>query len=57
MLFIFSISLFGTIIAEVNEVLLELRSKSKGLDKILESYLAVHPRSATLKTEYLSPDF
>ena len=39
-----AISLFGTIIAEVNEILMFLRIKSKGLDKVLESYLAIHPR-------------
>lgn len=43
-LFIFAASLFGTIMAEVNEVLLLLRSKGKGLEKILEAYLAVKPR-------------
>ena len=44
MLFLYSASLFGTIVAETNEVLLMMRSKGKGLEKILESYLAVKPR-------------
>jgi hypothetical protein len=39
-----SVSLFGTIIAEVNEVLMHMRTKTKGLEKVLESYLEVHPR-------------
>ena len=47
-LFLFSASLFGTIIAEVNEVLLLMRSKSKGLEKILEAYLSIKPRHAAL---------
>lgn len=45
-LFFCSVSLFGTIIAEVNEILMLMRTKSKGLDKILESYLAIQPKWA-----------
>ena len=43
-LFLAAISLFGTIIAELNEVLMNLRARTKGLDKILEAYLAMNPR-------------
>ncbi len=43
-LFLAAVSLFGTIIAELNEILHQLRTKSKGLDKILEAYLDIYPR-------------
>ena len=42
-LFLVSVSLFGTIIAEVNEIILHLQSKSKGLENVLESYVAIQP--------------
>ena len=44
-LFLSAASLFGTIIAQVNEIVADLTTKKKDLDKILEAYLSVHPRS------------
>ena len=43
-LFLAAVSLFGTIIAELNEIIHQLRIKSKGLDEILEAYLDICPR-------------
>ena len=37
-------SLFGTIVAQVNEIVGDLTTKKKDLDKILESYLVLNPR-------------
>jgi hypothetical protein len=49
-----AISLFGTIIAELNEVLIHMRTKTKGLEKILESYLVVQPRlMSILKKKFI----
>ncbi len=45
-LFLCAASLFGTIIAQVNEIVADLTTKKKDLDRILESYLALNPRSA-----------
>jgi hypothetical protein len=43
-LFVVAASLFGTIIAEVNEILAQVTKKKAELDKIFNSYLAIHPR-------------
>jgi hypothetical protein len=43
-LFLFAASLFGTIIAEINEIVAHVTTKKKDLDAILESYLSVRPR-------------
>ncbi len=43
-LFLSAASLFGTIIAQVNEIVADLTTKKKDLDKILESYLNLNPR-------------
>ena len=43
-LFLCAASLFGTIIAQVNEIVADLTTKKKDLDKILESYLTLNPR-------------
>jgi hypothetical protein len=43
-LFMAAVSLFGTIIAEVNEIVRQITMKKKDLEKILESYQSVHPR-------------
>jgi hypothetical protein len=45
-LFLCAASLFGTIIAQVNEIVADLTTKKKELDLILEAYLALNPRSA-----------
>jgi hypothetical protein len=42
-LFLCAASLFGTIIAQVNEIVASLTTKKKVLDSILETYLAIHP--------------
>ena len=44
-LFLFSASLFGTLISQVNEIVAQHTNKSKEIDKILEAYLEVQPRS------------
>ena len=44
-LFLCAASLFGTIIAQVNEIVAHLTTKKKDLDEIFESYLSVRPRS------------
>jgi hypothetical protein len=44
-LFLCAASLFGTIIAQVNEIVADLTTKKKDLDKILEAYLTLTPRS------------
>jgi hypothetical protein len=46
-LFLSAASLFGTIIAQVNEIVADLTTKKKDLDSILENYLSVNPRSNT----------
>jgi hypothetical protein len=43
-LFLCAASLFGTIIAQVNEIVAQMTIKKKDLDKILEIYLSVRPR-------------
>ncbi len=43
-LFMCAASLFGTIVAQVNEIVGELTTKKKDLDKILEAYLVLNPR-------------
>ena len=43
-LFMVAVSLFGTIIAEVNEIVRQITLKKKDLEKILETYQSVHPR-------------
>ncbi len=43
-LFLFAASLFGTIVAQVNEIVAQLTTKKKDLDYILEAYLVIHPR-------------
>jgi hypothetical protein len=43
-LFLCAASLFGTIIAQVNEIVADLTTKKKDLDRILESYLTLNPR-------------
>jgi hypothetical protein len=43
-LFLCAASLFGTIIAQVNEIVADLTTKKKDLDRILEAYLVLNPR-------------
>ena len=43
-LFLGAASLFGTIIAQINEIVATLTTKKKDLDEILEGYLAIRPR-------------
>jgi hypothetical protein len=43
-LFLSAASLFGTIIAQVNEIVAQMTTKKKDLDVILEAYLSVRPR-------------
>ena len=43
-LFLGSASLFGSIIAQINEIVKDITTKKKDLDEILEGYLAVRPR-------------
>ena len=40
-LFLCAASLFGTIIAQVNEIVADLTTKKKDLDRVLEIYLAL----------------
>ena len=47
-LFLCAASLFGTIIAQVNEIVAHLTTKKKDLDEIFEGYLSVRPRQAFL---------
>jgi hypothetical protein len=39
-----AVSLFGTIIAEVNEIVRQITLRKKDLEKLLETYQSVHPR-------------
>ena len=55
-LFLFAASLFGAIIAEVNEIVVQFTMESKGLDRILESYLTIHPRQEPQSASYLVID-
>ncbi len=48
-LFLSAASLFGTIIAQVNEIVAQMTTKKKDLDAILEAYLSVRPRWAGAK--------
>ncbi len=43
-LFLYSASLFGTLISQVNEIVAAHASMFKELDAILEAYLAIQPR-------------
>jgi hypothetical protein len=43
-LFLCAASLFGTIIAQVNEIVAQMTTKKKDLDTILEAYLVLNPR-------------
>ncbi len=43
-LFISAASLFGTIIAQVNEIVSELTTKKKDLEHIMDTYLHLNPR-------------
>ena len=43
-LFLCAASLFGTIIAQINEIVADLTTKKKDLDKVLEIYLTLTPR-------------
>jgi hypothetical protein len=54
-LFLFAASLFGTIVAQVNEIVAQLTTKKKDLDYILEAYLVIHPRWVLLP-KLLHPD-
>ncbi len=54
-LFLTAASLFGTIIAQVNEIVAGLTTKKKDLDSILEIYLSVKPGSES-KSEKRLPD-
>ncbi len=45
-LFLCAASLFGTIIAQINEIVADITTKKKGLDKVLEAYLTLNPRLA-----------
>ena len=44
-LFFCAVSLFGTIVAEVNEIVAHLNAQKKDLDEVLEPYLSINPRS------------
>ena len=46
-LFLCAASLFGTIIAQVNEIVASVTVKKKDLDSILEVYLNIHPRCSS----------
>lgn len=56
-LFLSAASLFGTIIAQVNEIVADLTTKKKDLDSILENYLSVNPRSEMLTFAEVLPNF
>jgi len=43
-LFLCAASLFGTIIAQINEIVADLTTKKKDLDRVLEIYLTLNPR-------------
>ena len=43
-LFLFSASLFGTLISHINEIIAQHTSTYKELDEILEAYIDVKPR-------------
>jgi hypothetical protein len=45
-LFMCAASLFGTIVAQVNEIVGDLTTKKKDLDRVLEAYLVLNPRYA-----------
>jgi hypothetical protein len=47
-LFLCAASLFGTIIAQVNEIVAQLTNKKKDLENILGSYVYLKPRSFKL---------
>ena len=44
LLFMYAASLFGTIIAQINEIVVQNTTMTKDLDVVLESYLALKPR-------------
>jgi hypothetical protein len=48
-LFLCAASLFGTIIAQVNEIVTHMTTKKKDLDERLEIYLSVNPRRALVR--------
>ncbi len=48
-LFICAASLFGTVIAQVNEIVIHLTTRKKDLDNILASYVYLQPRSLKSK--------
>lgn len=43
-LFLAAVSLFGTLISQINEIVVSHAEMSKELDSILEAYSAVQPR-------------
>jgi hypothetical protein len=43
-LFLTAVSLFGTLISQLNEIVAKQTSETKELDENLESYLDIHPR-------------
>jgi hypothetical protein len=47
-LFFCAVSLFGTIVAEVNEIVAHLNHEKKSLDEVLEPYLCIKPGSALM---------
>ena len=53
-LFLCAASLFGTIIAQVNEIVADLTTKKKELDRILEAYLVLNPRSVSAQDTALN---
>ena len=44
-MFLTAVSLFGTLISQLNEIVAKQTSQTKELDDNLETYLAVQPRS------------
>jgi hypothetical protein len=50
-LFLCAASLFGTIIAQVNEIVAQLTTKKKDLENILASYVCVKPRLLPMRSQ------
>jgi hypothetical protein len=42
-MFMVAISLFGTVISQINEIIKSHADKNKELDNILEAYFSIHP--------------
>jgi hypothetical protein len=46
-------SLFGTIISQINDILMEKAAMSKDLDNILETYMALRPRQVNIRIKHV----